>query len=103
MEQHLINYVPEGSAAIYHVSEGDEGRQIQLNITETLTGAEALTLRYRKPNGTPGAVAVPSTSGSSITLTVPGDMTDTLGFVYCKLRINGVGIKSFFIKVERRP
>lgn len=103
MEQQLINIVPEGSAKIYHASEGDEGRQIQLDLTEELTGAEALTIRYKKPNGDVGAVPVPSTSGASITATVPGDMTDTPGFVYCKLRINGIGAKSFFVKVERRP
>ena len=103
MEQQLINIVPEGSAKIYHVSEGDEGRQIQLDLTEALTGTEALTIRYRKPNGEAGAVPVPSTSGSSVTATVPAEMTSAQGFTYCKLRINGIGAKSFFVKVERRP
>lgn len=103
MENRTVNLIPEGHAATFHVSEGDDGREIQLDLTEELTGTEPLVLRFKKPDATVGSFAVPSASGASVVVTIPAAMTDVPGFVYCKLRVGGIGTKSFFVKIERRP
>ena len=104
-ESQLINTIPEGKTKVYHASCGDENREITVSLHDgpavyTLTGTEALTLRYKKVNGEIGACAVPGTSGSDVTVTLPADVCDTAGVVFCKLRINGIGAKAFFVMVE---
>lgn len=103
MESNIINYVPKGKTPVYHLSQNDNGRTIRVVLTETLTGSEALTLRYLKLNGAIGAVAVPSTSGVNVDIDIPSSMTDIKGYCYCKLRVNGVGVKAFYIDIEGRP
>ena len=103
MEEKTVNIIPEGVGEMYHASQGDDGITKRINLTETLTGAEALTLRYQKANGETGSIAVPSTSGTQIDVTIPSEMTDIPGIVYCVLRVNTIGAKSFGLMVERRP
>lgn len=104
-ESQLINTIPEGKTKVYHASLGDENREITVSLHDgpavyTLDGTEMLTLRYKKVNGETGSCAVPSTSGSDVTVTLPADVCDTAGVVFCKLRINGIGVKAFFVMVE---
>ena len=103
MEAKLINVVPEGAEEVFHLSQDDNGRTIRLNLTETLTGSEALTLRYLKANGDFDAIAVTNNGGTYVDISIPSAVTSIPGFTYCKLRINGIGAKAFFINVERKP
>ena len=105
-ESQLINTIPEGKTPVYHCSQGDENREIVCNLhdgplTYTLTGTEALTLRYKKWDGTVGSTAVTNNGGSDVTVVIPAELTDTTGVTYCKLRIDGIGVKSFFVAVEK--
>lgn len=103
MEAKLINVVPEGLEEVFHLSQDDNGRIIRCNLTETLTGTEGLTLRYLKANGDFGAIAVTNGGGAYVDISIPSALTGTPGLVYCKLRINGIGAKAFFINIERKP
>ena len=42
----------------------------------------------------------PGADSSYVDVTIPEEMTDVAGFVYCKLRINGIGVKSCYLAVE---
>lgn len=103
MEAKLINIVPEGVEEVFHLSQNDNGRVIRCNLTETLAGSEALVLRYKKANGDYGAIPVENDGGTYTDISIPSAITDAPGFVYCKLRINSIGAKAFFINVERKP
>ena len=103
MESKVINIIPKGKSEVYHLSQGDEDRTIRLALTEVLTGTEVLAVHYVKLNGTIGSLSVPSTTGVNVDVNIPSDLTDIAGYVYCKLRIDGIGAKSFYIEVERRP
>jgi len=105
MEAQLINTIPEGKTKVFHASYGDENREIELDLHDgplvyTLDGTEALTLRYRKADGTVGSSPVASTSGSAVTVAIPAELCTAVGVVYCKLRINNIGAKAFFVMVE---
>ena len=101
MEAKLINIIPEGVEEVFHASLGDDGRIIRCDLTETLTGAEALSLYYLKSNGDFDAITIESTSGNYVDISIPSAMTDIPGFVYCKLHIDGIGAKAFLLNVEQ--
>lgn len=108
MEAFFIDLIPERRTQVYHASQGDNERQIRCNLFDgaevvTLTGTENIRLRYRKMDGTISSISVPNTSGNYVIVTLPSDLTDTVGRVYCKLRINNIGAKAFYVDVERRP
>lgn len=103
MEAKLINIIPEGVEEVFHLSQDDNGRVIRCNLTETLAGTEALALRYVKANGDVDAIAVTNNGGTYVDVSIPSAVTNIAGLVYCKLRINGIGAKAFFINVERKP
>ena len=100
MEQHTIKTIPEGVDEVYHVSLNDSDRVIRLDLTDALTGSEVLAVHYLKPDDSIGSVSVPSTSGIYIDFTIPSAMTNKSGCVYCKLRVDGIGLKAFDIMVE---
>ena len=106
MQRNFINVIPEWTTPIYHASQDDDGRVIRCSLFDgvaayTLSGSEALRLRYRKPNGEFSSIAVTNTGADYIDISVPAAMTDVAGFVYCKLRINSVGAKAFYLSVEK--
>ena len=101
MESKVINTIPEGKAEVYHFSQNDANRTIRLVLTEALTGTETLAVHYVKLNGTIGSFNVPSTTGNNLDIDGPSSVTDISGYVYCKLRIDGIGAKAFFIEIER--
>lgn len=101
MEAKLINIIPEGVEEVFHLSQGDDGRAIRCNLTETLDGTEALTLRYLLKNGSFGGIPVTNSGGTYVDISIPSAVTGTPGLVYCKLRINGIGAKAFFINIEQ--
>lgn len=106
MQSNFINVVPEWSTPVYHAKENDNGRVIRCALCDgaaayDLTGAEALTLRYKKPSGATGSIPVTNTGDDYVDITVPSAMTNEPGLVYCKLRINSIGAKSLYLHVER--
>ena len=108
METYNIDLIPERRTQVYHASVGDNERKICCNLFDgvnavTLDGTESIRLRYRKPDGSISSVSVPNTSSNYVYVTLPGDLTDIVGFVYCKLRINNIGAKAFYVNVEGRP
>lgn len=106
MENKALNTIPEGSAKVFHASKDDNERTFRCELHEgvngfTLAGTEALTLRYLKPNKEIGSVPVANAGGDYVDITVPDEMTDIAGVVYCKLRINGIGAKSLYLSIEQ--
>lgn len=108
MESNYINLIPERATPVYHVSQGDKGRIIRCNlydgvIATKLTGTENIRLRYKKSNGDVSSFSVENTGLAYVDISIPEEMTDNVGKVYCKLRIDSIGAKAFYIEVERRP
>ena len=106
MESNFINVIPEWRTPIYHASQGDNGRTIRCSLFDgaaayTLDGTEALTLRYRLQDGTISAVPVTNTGDSYVDITVPSAMTQVVGLVFCKLRVNSIGAKAFYLAIEK--
>lgn len=105
MESNYINFIPELGAPVYHVSKGDVNRTIRCDLFDSfvakeLTGTESITMRYKKPNGDISSVLIPNTESSYLEIAIPAEITDTSGRVYCKLRIDEIGVKAFYIEVE---
>ena len=105
MESNLINTIPEGKTKVYHASQNDMNREITCSLHDgpaatTLTGSEILKLRYMKPDGTIGSTSVTNTGDEDVVIALPGDLTAAAGAVYCKLRVDGIGAKAFFVAVE---
>lgn len=100
-----IDLIPEYEPKAYHASCGDINRSIRVNLVEglstlTLTGGETLILNCLLPNGEKHQYVIPSTSGSYIDIDLDEEITALEGFVYCKLKISGLGCKAFLIYVE---
>ena len=107
MEAFYIDLIPERGTPVFHVSQGDTNRTIRCNLYDgvqaiKLAGTEAIRLRYKKPNNDIASLPVTNTSLTYVDIPIPSAMTDIAGKVYCKLRINGVGAKAFYIDVEGR-
>ena len=105
MESNYINFIPELGTPIYHVSKGDVNRTIRCDlfdgfVAKELTGSESIRMRYKKPNGDISSIFVPNTESSYLEIAIPAEITDTSGRVYCKLHIDGIGAKAFYIEVE---
>ena len=107
MESNYVNLIPEREAPVFNASLNDNGRVIRCYLYDgatiyKLTGAENTRLRYKKPNGDVGSFSVTNTSGTYVDITFPAAVTNVSGKVYCKLRINGIGTKAFYLNVEGR-
>lgn len=106
MEIKAINKIPSMQTPVFHCSKGDVKRMIELELYDgteenTITGSEAIRVRYRLPDGNISSFAVNvGYATSKIFVQVPGDVTAIAGHVYCKLRIDNIGYKAFFIEVE---
>ena len=108
METKYINMIPERNMETFHASQNDKGREIRCGLYDSvfakaLTGAEDVALRYKKPSGAIGSISVENTANTYVDISIPETMTDESGKVYCKLRIDGIGAKAFYLEVEGRP
>lgn len=110
MENNTIDLIPQRMTEVFHASQGDNNRVIRCNLVDgtaayTLTGSEALTLRYKTMSGSSSAVPITNTFGTKtyVDIAIPEAMTDKVGVVYCKLRINSIGAKAFYLVIEGRP
>ena len=108
MQNIKVNVIPKGVSSQAFSSKDDNNRAVKLNLFEDLTpfilaGSESLRLRYKKPSGAVSSFAVENTGASSVILEIPEQMTDEAGLVYCKLHINTISAKGFYIMVEDKP
>ena len=108
MEKINLNLIPEHETPVFHVSQGDNDRTVRCELfdgfqTYTLTGAENIKLRFIRSDGGVGSIDVVNTSNDYVDIETPASLTDAVGLVYCKLRIDNIGAKAFYIQVERRP
>lgn len=101
-----INLIPGYyPCSVGHVSANDNNRVFRLNLYDdcvpyVLKGTDSLILKVRKPNGVCSTIPVVNTINSYVDINITSDLTDIPGKLYCKLVINGVGAKSFYINVE---
>ena len=110
MEANTIDMIPAGISEVYHASQGDSGRTIRCDLVNgsaavTLTGAENLVVHYVTSSGTVGSFSITNTFGtkSYVDVPIPSDLTSAVGRVYCKLRVEGIGAKAFYLDIEGRP
>ena len=108
MESNAIHLIPVGAAQVYHFSQGDNGRQIRCNLYNgmlavKLTGSETLKLYCQTPDKQLVIVDVANTSSTYVDITIPNTLTAVAGKVYCKLHIDGISAKAFYLDVEGRP
>ena len=103
-----INVIPEGVDYAVNASQFDKDRVFRGELKEgmntyTLDGTEALRIRYERPDNKVGSFAVNNTGSSYLDITIPQDATEKAGLVYCKLHINEIACKAFYIIVENKP
>ena len=110
MEENTINLIPEGRTEVFHASQDDNERVIRCNLidgaeTITLAGTESLVLRYKIPNGETSSLVIENTFAGKtyVDISLPEVLTENVGVVFCKLRINGIGAKTFSLVIEGRP
>lgn len=108
MEIINLNTIPDGHSPVAHVSQNDEGRVTRFNLFDgvipfVLDGTESVKLRIRKPNGVTSEILIVNTADSYVDIITTKQLTDVAGRVYCKLRINDLGTKSFYYFVESQP
>ena len=105
-----INITPGGETPILHVSQGDIGRSIILNVKDgdsfyDLAGCAAALVGV-KPSGLGFSVSG-TVSGHTVTITTVKLMTAEHGKIACELRItkNGdrIGTANMILAVERDP
>lgn len=108
MESIKLNLIPRLFPPTAHASQHDIGRVIRLylfddTIPYTLSGSESIKLRVRKLDGSQVTKAITNTASNYVDIITDEDLTSIAGRVYCKLRINSVGAKGFYLDVERQP
>lgn len=107
METRLIDKIPARQTPVFHASQGDADRSIALKLCEgtepvVLTGTEILRIRYRLQDGTISSFGVNNSYSDTVYLNIPAELTAVIGYVYCKLFIDSIGYKAFYIEVEGR-
>lgn len=112
MEKQNLDILPGGVLPVIHCSQGDIGRQFQINLFSdntpyVLDGTEELTLDGHKEDNNIFSYSLPSTTGSTITISTEEQMTACAGNVVCEIRISKgttrIGTCNFIIQVEEGP
>ena len=108
METIVLNVIPRGVTYCAHASLNDNGRVFRAELVEDsekyyLAGSERLRVRYKRPDKVISSFAVVNTGSNYVDIKIPSDLTARAGLIYCKLRINSLGCKSFYIDVEDKP
>ena len=108
METIALNVIPRGVNYCAHASLNDNGRVFRAELFEDsekyyLTGTERLRVRYRRPDNVISSFAVVNTGSNYVDIEIPSDLTARAGLIYCKLRINSIACKAFYIDVEDKP
>lgn len=109
MEIRLIDKIPARQTPVYHVSQGDQQRVVGLKLCEgtepiNITGTETLRVRYRLQDGTVSSFGINNVYSDTDTIyaIIPNELTAVIGYSYCKLFVNSIGYKAFYIEVEGR-
>jgi hypothetical protein len=108
MESINLNLIPERFSPIAHASQHDTGRVTRFRLYDgsvpfKLSGQESIKLRIRKTDGSIVTAPVNNTADNYVDIVTTEDITGTAGRVYCKLRIDDLGAKSFYYLVEPQP
>lgn len=112
MEKQNLDILPGGILPVIHCSQGDIGRQFQINLYSdnapyVLDGTEELTLDGHKEDGNIFTYSLPTTTGSTITILTEEQMTACAGNVVCEIRISKgtmrIGTCNFIMQVEEGP
>ena len=109
MEQIRLDLIPSGVMPIAHASQFDASRTKRFNLYNggsvyTLSGAETIVCKARKPDGTEVDEAITNTSASYVDWTITPSILDDSGLAFCEMRItNGsvdVGSINFVLQIE---
>jgi len=113
MEKTNLNILPTGGVLpIVHCSQGDIGRQFQINLYSDgvpyiLDGTEELTIDGHKDDNNIFSYSLDPVTGSTITISTEEQMTACAGNVICEIRIfkgtTRLGTCNFIIQVEEGP
>ena len=108
MEIVNLNLIPDGPYPVAHISQNDDGRTIKCNLFDgpspyKLSGSESLELRIRQSDGTPLSIEVINTSDDYVYVYIPAAVTSISGKIYCKLIMDNIGFKAFYLFVEKQP
>ena len=112
MQQITLDLVPSGVRDNAYASQYDIGRTIRFNLknggaTYTLTGAETVTMRVRKPDGTERTEPITNTSSTYVDWTTINGTCDLDGLYDCELVVmNGsvkIGSANFTLNAEVDP
>lgn len=108
MQSYNLNLIPKHFPLICHASQYDIGRVIRLYLFDdavpyTLSGSESIKLRIRKLDGGLVTKTITNTASNYVDIITDEDLTNVAGRVYCKLRIDSVGAKGFYLDVEKQP
>ena len=100
-----LDTIPRYHFQICHMSQNDSGRTIRCNLFDNcipvvLTGNEALVVRTRNQFGNVVSIPVVNTANKYVDITIPEEVTEKSGMVYCKLRIDNIGAHAFYLLVE---
>ena len=112
MEKQNLDILPGGILPVIHCSQGDIGRQFQINLYSdgapyVLDGTEELTLDGHKEDGNIFTYSLDSVTGSTITISTEEQMTACAGNTICEIRIfkgtTRLGTCNFIMQVEEGP
>ena len=108
METIKLNMIPRPTSPVCHLSQNDAGRVVRINLFDdgevfTLGGSELVRARCMKPNGTHKIIMLNNTGADYVEMIIPEELTEAVGAVYCKLKINGISGRSFLINIESKP
>jgi hypothetical protein len=112
MEKQNLDILPGGVLPVIHCSQGDIDRQFQINLFSdnapyVLDGTEELTLDGHKEDNNIFSYSLPSTTGSTITISTEEQMTACAGNTICEIRIfkgtMRIGTCNFIMQVEEGP
>lgn len=109
MERQNLDILPGGVLPVIHCSQGDIGREFQINLFSdnapyVLDGTEELTIDGHKEDNNIFTYSIPATTGSTITISTEEQMTACAGNTICEIRIykgdNRIGTCNFILQVE---
>ena len=112
MEKQNLDILPGGILPVIHCSQGDIGRQFQINLYSdgapyVLDGTEELTLDGHKEDGNIFTYSLDPVTGSTITISTEEQMTACAGNTICEIRIfkdtTRLGTCNFIMQVEEGP
>lgn len=108
MEIIPLNIIPKGVTYSVNCSKNDKNRVFRCELYDEqdkyyLSGSESLRVRYERPDKMVSSFGVVNTGSNYLDMEIPQELTEISGLVYCKLHIDSISAKGFYIKVEDSP